>query len=83
MTITPSKLAISEAMGVLKGKTATAVFQQAKSLRTKPCWGDRFWSRGRCVTTVGMDEKKIRRRVKCREDAERLDEDQGLRDGPF
>jgi putative transposase len=83
VAIIPSKLAISEVMGILKGKTAIAVFQQAKRLRTKPYWGNHFWSRGYCVTTVGMDEEKIRRYVKYQEDAERLDEDHELRDGPF
>jgi putative transposase len=83
VAIIPAKPAISEVMGILKGKTATAVFRQAKSLRTKPYWGNRFWSRGYCVTTVGMDEDKIRRYVKYQEEAERLDEDHELRDGPF
>jgi putative transposase len=70
-------------MGILKGKTAIAVFQQTKSLRTKPYWGNRFWSRGYCVTTVWMDEEKIRGYVKYQEDAERLDEDHELLDSPF
>jgi putative transposase len=83
VAIIPPKLAVSEVMGILKGKTAIAVFQQAKNLRTKPYWGNHFWSRGYCVTTVGMDEEKIRRYVKYQEDAERLDEDHELRDGPF
>jgi putative transposase len=83
VAIIPPKLAISEVMGILKGKTAIAVFQQVKRLRTKPYWGNHFWSRGYCVTTVGMDEEKIRRYVKYQEDAERLDEDHELRDGPF
>jgi putative transposase len=83
VAIIPPKLSVSEAMGILKGKTAIAVFQQTKRLRTKPYWGNHFWSRGYCVTTVGMDEDKIRRYVKYQEDAERQDEDHELRDGPF
>jgi putative transposase len=65
---------------ILQGKTAIAVFQQQKSLRTKPYWGNYFWSCGYCVTTVGIDEEKIRRYVKFQEDAERLSEDHELKE---
>ena len=78
IVIIPPKLAISELMGILKGKTAIAVLQQQKSLRTKPYWGNHFWSRGYCVTTIGMDEEKIRRYVKYQEEAERLRDDREL-----
>ena len=83
VAIIPPKLAVAELMGIMKGKTAIAVFQQRKSLRTKPYWGNHFWSRGYCVTTVGMDEEKIRRYVKYQEDAERLSEDHELQEGLF
>ncbi|WP_461257124.1 IS200/IS605 family transposase [Treponema sp. R80B11-R83G3] len=83
VAIIPPKLAVAELMGILKGKTAIAVFQQHKNLRTKPYWGNHFWSRGYCVTTVGMDEERIRRYVKYQEDAERLSEDHELQEGLF
>ena len=83
VAIIPPKLAVSELMGILKGKTAIAVLQQQKSLRIKPYWGNHFWSRGYCVTTVGLDEEKIRRYVKYQEDAERLSEDRDLQEGLF
>jgi putative transposase len=83
VAIIPPKLAVAELMGIVKGKTAIAVFQQKKSLRTKPYWGHHFWSRGYCVTTVGIDEEKIRRYVKYQEDAERLSEDHKLQEGLF
>ena len=83
VTIIPPKLAVSELMGILKGETTIAVFQQHKSLRTKACLGNHFWSCGYCVTTVGVDEEKIRRYVKHQEDAERLSEDQELQPGLF
>jgi putative transposase len=81
LTIIPPKLAIAELKGILKGKAAIAVFQQHKSLRTKPYWGNHFWSRGYCVTTVGIDEERMRRYVKYQEDAERLSEDHELQEG--
>jgi putative transposase len=83
VAIIPPKLAVAELMGIMKGKTAVAVFQQQKKLRTKPYWGNHFWSCGYCVTTVGMDEEKIRRYVKYQKDAERRDEDHELQEGTF
>ena len=83
VVIIPPKMAVAELMGILKGKTAIAIFQQTKRLRTKPYWGNHFWSRGYCVTTVGIDEEKIRRYVKYQEDAERQDEDHELQEGLF
>jgi putative transposase len=83
VVIIPPKLAVTEFMSILKGKTAIAVFQQRKSLRTKPYWGNHFWSRVYCVTTVGINEEKICRYVKFQEDAERLSEDHVLQEGLF
>jgi putative transposase len=83
VAIIPPKLSVSELMGILKGKTAIAVLQHQKSLRKKPYWGNHVWSRGYCVTTVGMDEEKIRRYVKYQEDAEWLSEDHELQEGLF
>jgi putative transposase len=83
VAIIPPKPAVAELMGILKGKTTIGVFQQKKSLRTKPYWGNHFWSRGYCVTTVGIDEEKIRRYVKYQEDAEWLSEDHELQEGLF
>jgi hypothetical protein len=70
-------------MGVLKGRAAAAVFQQAKGLRTKLRRENRIWSRSRRATAAGMDEEKMGRHVKCQKDAGRLDEGRELRDCPF
>ena len=83
VAIIPPKLAMAKLMGILKGKTAIAVFQQRKNLRAKPYGGNNFWSRDYCVMTVGMDEEKIRRYVKYQEDADRLSEDRGLQEALF
>ncbi len=72
----PPKHSISEVMGILKGKTAIKVFKSYPALKRKPYWGNHFWSRGYCVSTIGLDENKIRRYVKFQEDKERLEEDQ-------
>ena len=60
----PPKCSISEIMGILKGKTAIRVFKNFPALKKKPYWGNHFWSRGYWVSTIGMDEDKIRRYVK-------------------
>jgi putative transposase len=62
-------------MGILKGKTAISLFKSFPSLKKKSYWGNHFWSRGYCVSMIGMDEKKIRRYVKLQEKNERLEED--------
>lgn len=59
----PPKYAVSELMGFLKGKLALKMFDHFPSLR-KRYWGQHLWSRGYCVSTVGLDEEKIRKYVK-------------------
>jgi putative transposase len=60
------KYAIAECMGYLKGKLAIRLFQQYEHLG-KRYWGRHFWSRGYCVSTIGLDEDKIRTYVKWQE----------------
>ena len=79
----PPKLSISKLMGILKGKTAIKVFKSYPELKKKPYWGNHFWSRGYCVSTVGLDEKKIRKYVKYQDDNERREEEQQGQFGPF
>ena len=70
----PPKISISVLMGILKGKTAISLFKNYPALKKKPYWGNHFWSRGYCVSTVGLNEEKIRRYVKYQDDNERLEE---------
>ena len=72
----PPKLSISNLMGILKGKTAIKIFKSYPGLKKKPYWGNHFWSRGYCSSTVGLDEEKIRKYVKYQERQEKLHEDQ-------
>ena len=73
------RISISEFMGIIKGKTAIKLFKSYPGLKKKPYWGNHFWSRGYCVSTIGMDEEKIRKYVKYQEDNERREEAQQLR----
>lgn len=67
----PPKYAISDFMGFLKGKTATKLFKVQKKL-TKQYWGRNFWSRGYCVSTVGLNEEEIRKYVKWQQQRDQL-----------
>ena len=62
----PPKYAVSNVMGFLKGKLALRLFQRYEQLG-KRYWGQHLWSRGYCVSTVGLDEDKIRKYVKWQE----------------
>jgi putative transposase len=70
----PPKYAVSDYMGYLKGKLALRLFQQYESLG-KRYWGRHLWARGYCVSTVGLDEEKIRKYVKYQEQQERRQEE--------
>lgn len=59
----PPKYAVSQFMGYLKGKLALRLFDKYSHLR-KRYWGQHLWSRGYCVSTVGLDEERIRKYVK-------------------
>jgi len=70
----PPRLSISEVMGMLKGKIAIILFKSYPALKRKPYWGNYFWSRGYCVSTIGLDENKIRKYVKYQKERERQEE---------
>jgi putative transposase len=69
--------------GALKGKTAITLLRNNRGLEKEPYWGNHFWSRGYSVTTVGMDEEKIRRYVKYQEENERIEENNSKEYGLF
>ena len=59
----PPKYAVSQYMGFLKGKLALRLFDRFPQLR-KRYWGQHVWSRGYCVSTIGLDEERIIKYVK-------------------
>ena len=67
----PPKYAVSKVVGFLKGKLALKLFDRFPNLR-KRYWGQHVWSRGYCVSTIGLDEERIRKYVKWQN---RKDED--------
>jgi putative transposase len=71
----PPKLAISEYMGRLKGKSAIRVFGAFRDLRQQRYWGNHFWAQGYCVGTVNLDQEMIRKCVKWQEKQEQKQEE--------
>ena len=66
----PPKIAVSDFMGYLKGKSSLMIFDQHANLKYK--YGNRhFWCRGYYVDTVGRNEKTIQEYIK-----RQLEEDQ-------
>lgn len=66
----PPKYSISGIMGYLKGKLSIRLFQRYERLG-KRFWGQHLWTRGYCVSTVGLNEDKIRKYVKWQEKKEK------------
>ncbi len=65
----PPKYAVSAVMGYLKGKLAIRLLQKYERLG-KQFWGRHLWGRGYCVSTVGIDEQRLREYVQWQEKKE-------------
>ncbi len=73
----PPKYAVSEVMGYLKGKLAIRLFQRYEKLASK-YRGRHMWSRGYCVSTIGLNEERIREYVKWQEKKQKeIEQQQG------
>jgi len=60
----PPKFSIAFVIGFLKGKSAVRIHRSAGNKRVT---GLHFWSRGYCVSTVGLDEATIRKYIREQE----------------
>lgn len=69
LSVSP-KYAISDIMGYLKGKMALNLFHRYGRMG-KRYWGRHLWSRGYCVSTIGLNEEQIRKYVKCQQRKDR------------
>ncbi len=70
----PPRYSIAMIIGYLKGKSAIRIHRDYGRIRGS-LFGHSFWSRGYCVSTIGLDEESIRRYIE--EQEERDDKDQG------
>ncbi len=50
-------------LSFLKGKSAIKMFETYIDLKKQYC-GRHFWAKGYCVSTVGLDEDRIRKYVR-------------------
>jgi putative transposase len=50
----PPKYAVSSIMGFLKGRLALSLFRRYERIG-KRFWGRHLWSRGYCVSTIGLE----------------------------
>ena len=66
----PPKYAVSSVMGFLKGKVAIRLFRHFEHLGHRH-WGRKLWSRGYCVSSVGLNEDQIRRYIQWQEKRDR------------
>jgi len=62
----PPKFSIAMTIGYLKGKSAVRINRDLERV-TGTLFGRNFWSRGYCVSTVGLDEQKIRQYIQEQE----------------
>jgi putative transposase len=60
------KYSVSTIVGYLKGKSAMIVFEKYSRLK-RNFKGHSFWARGYFVSTVGLDEAKVRKYIKDQE----------------
>jgi putative transposase len=62
LSIAP-KYSVSEIVGFLKGKSAIKVLDRYPWLKSR-YWDRHFWTKGYCVSTVGLNEEQIRKYVR-------------------
>ena len=58
----PTKYSASNTIGFIKGKSAIRIHRDL--LKTKKMTGLHFWARGYCVSTIGLDEEKIKKYIR-------------------
>jgi putative transposase len=68
----PPKFSVAYTVGFLKGKSAVRIHRELLSERRMT--GLHFWATGYCVSTVGLDEERIRKYIR---EQEKLESGQG------
>jgi putative transposase len=65
------KYSVAYTIGFLKGKSAVRIHREL--LKERRVTGLHFWATGYCVSTVGVDEQKVREYVREQEKRDRLE----------
>jgi putative transposase len=58
----PPKFSVAHTVGFLKGKSAVRIHREL--LHERRMTGLQFWATGYCVSTVGLDEARIRKYIR-------------------
>ena len=69
----PPKYSVATVAGYMKGKSAIIVFEKYSNLK-KNFKGHNFWARGYYVSTVGLDEAKVRKYIQEQEMRETIED---------
>jgi putative transposase len=75
----PPKLSVAYTIGRLKGKSAVRIHRDIVKGRGN-AKGFHFWSTGDCVSTVGLDEVKVRQYIRHQEEKNRRQDEFDLDD---
>lgn len=78
----PPKYSVSSIVGYLKGKSTMIILEKYSGVQ-KNFRGQSFWARGYYVSTVGLDEAKIRKYIQDQEANEAMEERYGNMSNPF
>ena len=73
----PPKFSVAHTIGFLKGKSAVRIHREL--LRERRVTGMHFWATGYCVSTVGLDEQRIRKYIREQEELESQQGDMDLK----
>ena len=65
----PPKHSVAHSVGFLKGKSAVRIHREL--LHERRLTGLHFWAAGYCVSTVGLDEARVRQYIREQEEPER------------
>jgi putative transposase len=65
----PPKYGVAPTIGFLKGKSAVRIHRELLHERRRS--GLHFWAAGYCVSTVGLDEARVRQDLREQEEQER------------
>lgn len=66
----PPKFSVAQTAGFFKGKSAVRIHREYLG-RSRNFTGFHLWARGYCVSTVGLDEQKIREYIRNQEEEEK------------
>ena len=65
----PPKYSVANTIGFLKGKSAVRIHREL--LKERRMTGLHFWATGYCVSTVGLDEARVRQYIRGQDELDR------------